>query len=81
MPSRNATCTTDSDEHALLDKKEVSALFGCSVRHIYRLVETGQMPAPVRLGSLPRWSKKALVRWIEAGCPAQAEWKAGVAHV
>ena len=53
----------------LLDVRAVSELLGCSQRHVYRLSDAGRMPAPVRLGSLVRWSAPALHAWIDAGCP------------
>jgi len=62
------------DEHtrdaALLDVGGVAALLDCSPRHVYRLSDSGRMPAPVRLGALVRWSRRAVLDWIAAGCPA-----------
>lgn len=55
---------------ALLDVKAVAALLGCSTRHIFRLADAGQMPAPVKLGSLVRWPRGAVEAWIAAGCPS-----------
>jgi excisionase family DNA binding protein len=53
----------------LLDVKAVATMLGCSVRHVYRLSDSGQMPRPVRLGSLVRWSKRSISEWIGWGCP------------
>ena len=53
----------------LLDVNQVAEMLGCSQRHVYRLSDAGRMPAPVRLGSLVRWSAAALRQWIDAGCP------------
>jgi len=53
----------------LLDVQAVAALLDCSTRHIYRLSDAGRMPAPVKLGSLVRWSKLTIEDWIAAGCP------------
>lgn len=58
--------TTVSAE--LLDVQEVAALLSCSSRHVYRLADGGKMPRPVKLGSLCRWSKKAIDDWIVGGC-------------
>ena len=55
---------------ALLDVRGVAALLGCSPRHVYRLADAGNMPAPVRLGTLVRWQRQALEAWLAAGCPA-----------
>jgi len=53
----------------LLDVNAVAELLDCSSRHVYRLSDTGRMPAPVRLNSLVRWSRKAIEDWIASGCP------------
>lgn len=54
----------------LLDVQGVAQLLNCSTRHVYRLSDAGRMPAPVKLGSLVRWSKTAIEDWIAAGCPS-----------
>ena len=41
----------------LLDVRQVAAMLGCSVRHCYRLVDCGKMPAPVYLGALVKWRR------------------------
>ncbi len=53
----------------LLDVRAAAVLLGCSPRHVYRLADAGKMPAPVRLGSLVRWNRSALLTWISEGCP------------
>lgn len=50
------------------DIRGIAALLQCSTRHVQRLAETGQMPAPVKLGALSRWPKPVIEAWIEAGC-------------
>ena len=55
----------------LLDVRAVANLLGgCSVRHVYRLADAAKMPPPVRLGSLVRWNRAALLDWLDSGCPA-----------
>ena len=53
----------------LLDVRQVSSLLKCSVRHVYRLVDTGRMPPPIRLGTLVRWSQNIIEDWVAKGCP------------
>jgi excisionase family DNA binding protein len=55
---------------ALLDVQAVAGMLGCSSRHVYRLSDAGRMPAPVRLGSLVRWSASSIREWIDQGCPS-----------
>jgi excisionase family DNA binding protein len=54
----------------LLHVQAVAEMLGASTRHIYRLSDAGRMPAPVKLGALVRWPRRAVVDWIAAGCPA-----------
>lgn len=61
---------TDPIAAEMLDVRGVAALLACSPRHVYRLRDTGRMPAPVRLGMLCRWQRAKLLDWIAAGCPA-----------
>jgi len=54
----------------LLSVRDVAALLGgCSTRHLYRLVDAGRMPPPVKLGGLTRWRRAEILNWIKAGCP------------
>jgi len=62
---------------ALLDVRGVAALCDCSPRHVYRMVDAGRMPPPVRLGALVRWSRPTIEAWIADGCP---NFRKGVAR-
>jgi len=55
---------------ALLNVHQVAELLGCSVRHVYRLAETGRMPKPAKLGALVRWPQRAIESWVADGCPS-----------
>lgn len=53
----------------LLDIHAVANLLACSTRTINRLVGTGAMPRPFRIGAgLMRWSRQQLDEWITNGC-------------
>ncbi len=71
-----------ADESAkLIDVVAVGALLGCSKRHIHRLAEGKQMPAPVKLGALVRWDRKRIEDWISGGCqPVPSNALCGVKH-
>ncbi len=62
----------------LLDVQAVAEMLGCSSRHVYRLSDAGRMPAPVKLGSLVRWSATAVREWIDQGCKPVRIVKGGV---
>ena len=53
---------------ALLDVRSVTAMLGCSSRHIYRLSDAGRMPPPVRIGALVRWRRSDIDAWLGEGC-------------
>ena len=57
----------------LIDVKAVAGLLRCSERHVWRLENSGAVPAAVRLGALVRWDRAAILAWIAAGCPKQNE--------
>ena len=59
----------------MLDVQAVAEMLGCSARHVYRLSDAGRMPAPVKLGSLVRWSATAIREWIDQGCPSVRQVK------
>ena len=50
----------------LNNKKGTAAWGGCSTRQIELLVAAGKFPAPIRLGSHPRWRRSDLLNWLEA---------------
>lgn len=57
----------------LLDVRAVAEMLDCSPRHVYRLVDAGRMPAPVRVGALIRWPERVIEEWIANGCPSCRE--------
>jgi excisionase family DNA binding protein len=61
----------------LFDVQAVAEMLGCSQRHVYRLSDGGRMPAPVKLGSLVRWSASSIREWIEGGCKPVRHVKGG----
>ena len=58
----------------LLDTKELSALLGRSVSSIERDDKLGRIPAAVKIGRHKRWRRREVAAWIDAGCPARADW-------
>lgn len=73
---RTTTPPTESPAK-LLDVGAVAELLDCSTRHVYRLADSGRMPAPVKLGTLVRWPRQAIEEWIAAGCPPVRTAKGG----
>lgn len=70
MQPRHATKTQPVPATTqLFDVQAVAELLRCSPRHVYRLVDAGRMPRPVKLGQLCRWPRRRILDWVDAGCP------------
>jgi len=52
---------------------ELADILKISKRHLYRLVDRGAAPKPVRLGAAVRWHRETVLRWIADGCPKIAQ--------
>jgi excisionase family DNA binding protein len=52
----------------LLGVRDLARRLNCSERHVWRLADSGAMPAPVRLGALVRWNVAVIKEWIDGGC-------------
>jgi predicted DNA-binding transcriptional regulator AlpA len=57
------------------DKTTLATLLNTSVRNIDRLNSGGRLPAPMRLGSRPRWRREEILAWVRAGCPPRRAWE------
>lgn len=53
----------------LLTIHEVADLLRCSTRTLYRLIDRGEVPRPLRFGALLRWPQTQIETWLAAGCP------------
>ena len=61
-----ATAQIDVEElPALATKKQVAAWCGCSTRQIEKQADAGKFPAPIRLGTHPRWRRSDLLQWLD----------------
>ncbi len=54
-------------ESLTLDVTEVSQLLGISKRTVYRLLDGGEIPKPIKLGNATRWRRSDIVLFVEAG--------------
>ena len=51
----------------LLRRREVEKITGMSRSSIYRLMQEGEFPRPVRVGSVAvRWKSSDITAWIES---------------
>jgi excisionase family DNA binding protein len=54
----------------LLTVKAAAAVLGVSTRHLLRLRDMGDVPAPLKIGRSVRWRRAELHAWFNAGCPS-----------
>ena len=63
---------TSSDKHGeipeLLTIRELATILKVSQRSIWRLVASGQLVEPLRVGGSIRWRHDTIRDWINSGC-------------
>lgn len=57
-------------EATLLTVEQVASLVQVSTRTVWRLVSSGDLVEPIRMGGNTRWRRADLDAWIAAGCPS-----------
>ncbi len=67
---------TTSNDTLLIDATSAAMLCGMSRAAWYKRLSSGQVPRPVKIGSLARWRKNELAAWVAADCPARSKWDA-----
>lgn len=64
-----SSSSRDFNPPGMLDLDGLRCRLKCSRRHVYRLLDAGLLPKPLRLGKLVRWDSTAIEAWINQGCP------------
>lgn len=54
--------------------QDLAKMLRVSIRQVWRLSATGNLPRPIRLGGSVRWNRAEIQRWFEAGCPDRRTW-------
>ena len=62
----------DESEPLLIAADDVARMMGVSPRTVWRLLSSGQLIAPLRLGGNTRWRRAEVIEWIAKGCPRPA---------
>jgi excisionase family DNA binding protein len=55
----------DGQQDQLLRSNEVAALLGIAERTLARLVKAGNFPQPTRIGNSLRFSRVAVMKWLD----------------
>jgi len=71
--SRSSTPETESDQldRLLIESSVAAAMLSISPRKLWELTKRNAIPTK-RIGKSVRYSPKDLDRWIDAGCPTEA---------
>jgi excisionase family DNA binding protein len=67
----NEVCIDRNDcelKGKLIRVDTVAELLDVSIRHVWRLADSGRMPRPVKLGGSRRWRAEDIKVWIDEGC-------------
>ncbi len=59
----------------LLTATEAAALLGVSRSVFYRWDARGEVPRPIQIGRLRRWTRLDVLRWVERRCPPRHAWE------
>jgi len=58
----------------LIPAKQVAAMLDVSPRTVWRLLSSGKIIRPVRIGRNVRWRYNEIRQWIDDGCRPPAEF-------
>ena len=60
----------------VVDAAGLGEILLLSERTIYRLHDSGRIPAAIKLGSASRWYIPTIEEWLRAGAPPRRQWEA-----
>ncbi len=60
----------------LFTVKDLAARLRISQRQVWKLLSSGRLPQPVRLGRSVRWRCDDINKWVELGCPEREKFEA-----
>lgn len=66
VPANLAALAALPDDCAIT-ADQVASLLACSVRHVWRLADAGDLPAPVPIGRLRRWRVGTIRQFLREG--------------
>jgi excisionase family DNA binding protein len=67
--SSNVESRTAAEDVRLIAADELASMLDVSTRTVWRLLSTGRLVQPVRIGGSVRWRLDEVRDWIKNGCP------------
>jgi excisionase family DNA binding protein len=67
--SRTTDSRTATDDVRLIAADQLAAMLDVSTRTVWRLLSTGRIVQPIRIGGSVRWRLDEVREWIAKGCP------------
>lgn len=61
----------------MLTAEQLANLLQISERTLRRLISSGKIMSPTRIGRQLRWPLSEITKWIEQGCPTPARSRKG----
>ena len=63
------------DQQLLLDAAAAGVVLGMTESAFHDCDARGDVPRALAVGTLQRWARSELARWVRAGCPKRAAWE------
>jgi excisionase family DNA binding protein len=60
---------SSEEKSVFVGTRELAEMLDCSKRTVYRLIQSGKIPKPVKIGTLKRWIRSDIEKWTRDGCP------------
>jgi excisionase family DNA binding protein len=65
----------DATRPLMVTAEELAGELQISERTLWRLLSSGQLIEPIRIGRSVRWRREEVERWIANSCPPRDKWE------
>ena len=66
MNTMHSTTTPSLLDEPLVEMKEITKLTGLTDKWLYKLIQKGLFPKPIKLGNRSRWLTSEVDAWLQA---------------
>lgn len=67
--------TSGANSIELLTVTGLARQLKISVRQVWKMHSSGNLPSPIKLGRSVRWRAVEIARWLDAGAPTRESWE------